>query len=184
MTTVGVGTGDLALLDAELLRQGFLQTGAVQGGEGGELFRSETGTDEGGEGGDIGRVEDHHDELHVRAVLLDVLAELGSDLAVALEEILAGHAFLTGCTTGGDDILRILESDGRVDGCGQVDTRESAVVHLGEHALEAGLIDVIQADVRREAEHGGSLDHVGANHTGSADDEKLFISEKFHDFMF
>ncbi len=37
VTTVGVGAANLVLRYAEFLCQGFLQTGAVEGGEGGEL---------------------------------------------------------------------------------------------------------------------------------------------------
>ena len=48
------------------------------------------------ESGKVGWVEDHNHMLHVGAVLLDVLAEILGDLAVALEKILAGHALLAG----------------------------------------------------------------------------------------
>ena len=50
--------------------------------------------DESGEGSYIGRVEDDHHVLHVRAVLLDEVAELGGNLAVALEKVFAGHTVL------------------------------------------------------------------------------------------
>ena len=183
VTAVGVGTGDLALLYAEFQGQGFLQTGAVEGGQGSELGRLQAGVDEGREGGDIGRIEDDHDELGVRAVLLDVVAEFGSDLAVAFEEVFTGHSFFTGCSAGGDDVLGILEGDGRVDGGGEVHAREGAMVHLGEDTLEAGLKDIVQADVGSKTEHAGGLDHVGADHTGGAHDQELFISKEFHDTM-
>ena len=95
-----MGAGNLALLHAEFLRESFLQTGAVEGCEAGELLGFQAGVDEGGEGSDICRIEDNHHVLHIGAVLLDVVAEFGSDLAVALEKILAGHALLAGSAAG------------------------------------------------------------------------------------
>ncbi len=50
--------------------------------------------DEGCESRHVSRVEDDHDVVHIRAVLLDVVAELSRNLAVALEQILTGHAIL------------------------------------------------------------------------------------------
>ena len=160
VTTISVGTGHLALLDTELLGKSLLQTGAVEGGEGGELLRLQSGTDKSGDGGDISRVENDHDELHVRAVLLDVLTELSGDLAVALEKILTGHALFTGSSTGGDDVLGVGESLFRVDGGSDVDTREGAVVHLSENTLQTGLEDVVKANVGGKLEHGRCLGHV------------------------
>ena len=183
VTTIGVGAGDLALLYAELLGQGFLQTGAIQGGQGGELLRLQAGTDEGGESGYIGRVENNHHELNVRAVLLNILAEFCGNLAVALEEVLTGHAFLAGCSTGGNDVLGILEGFGWINGGGEVHIRECAVVHLGQNALEARLEDIVQADVGGETQHAGGLNHVGTDHSGSAHNKELFISKEFHNYL-
>ena len=183
VTAVGVGAGHLALLDAELLRQGLLQTGAVEGGEGGELLRLQAGMDQRGERGHIGRVEDHDDVLDVRAVLADVVTELGGDLAVALQEVFTGHSFLARRTAGGDDVSGILERDGGIDGGRDVHARERAVVHLGEDALETGLENVVQADVGGQAEHRGRLGHVGADHPGGADDDKLLFSQELHNVI-
>ena len=184
VTTVGVGAGDLALLYAELLGQGFLKTGAVQRGQRGELGRLEAGVDEGSESGDIGRVEDNYHELGVRAVLLDVVTEFGGNLAVALEEVLTGHALFTGRTAGGNNVLGTLESLCRVNGGREIDALEGAVVHLGQNALEARLENIVQADVGGKTEHGGRLGHVGANHAGCTDNEELFISKKLHDIVY
>ena len=180
MTTISVGTGHLALLDTELLGKSLLQTGAVEGGEGGELLRLQSGTDKSGEGGDISRVEDDHDELHVRAILLDVLSELSGDLAVALEKILTGHALLTGSSTRGNDVLGILEGDSGINGGGDVHTRESAMIHLSEDSEETGLKDVVKADVRGKLKHGGGLGHVRSDHSGGADDDQFVICQKSH----
>ena len=90
------GAGHLALLHAELGGESFLQTGAVKSGKGGELVGLETRVDESRKGGHIGRVEDDNDVLDIGAVFTDVVTELGGNLAVALEQILAGHALLTG----------------------------------------------------------------------------------------
>ena len=83
---------------AELLSEGFLQTGAVEGSERGELLGLQTAVDKSGKGGDVSGVEDDDDVLHVRAILMDEIAELSSNLAVALEKVFAGHTLLTGCT--------------------------------------------------------------------------------------
>ena len=147
VTAVGVGAGDLPLRNTELLRQGFLQTGAVEGGEGGQLLGLQAGVDEGGQGRDVGRIEDHDDVLAVGAVFLDVVTELGGDLAVALEEVLTGHALLARRTAGGEDILRILEGDGGIRSPGNVDAREGAMVHFGDDASQTGLVNIIETDI-------------------------------------
>ena len=52
-----------------------------------------------GQSSHICGVEDHHHMLYIGAVLLDVVTEVGSNLAVALEQILTGHTSLTGSAT-------------------------------------------------------------------------------------
>ena len=52
--------------------------------------------DEGGESRDVGGVENNNHVLDVGAVLLDEVAELGGNLAVALEQVFASHSVLTG----------------------------------------------------------------------------------------
>ena len=110
--------------------------------------------------GKVGRVEYYHDMLDVGAVLADVLSEVLGDLAVALEKVLTGHALLAGSSAGGDDVLRTLESGRRVGRPGDVGTFECAVGHFGDYALEAGFIDIVEADVRSKLEHHGRLGHV------------------------
>ena len=139
--------------------------------------------DEGGEGRYIRRVEDNHHELGVRAVLLDVVAEFGSNLAVAFEEVFAGHALFTRCAAGGDDVLGARESLCGVDGGREVDALEGAVIHLCQNTLKTGFEDIVQADVGGKTEHSGRLGHVGANHAGCADNEELFVSKKLHDIV-
>ena len=128
------------------------------------------------ETGQVGRVEDHDDVLDIGAILLDILAEILGDLAVALEEVLTGHAFLAGCTTGRDDVLGVLESLGGIGRPGDVGTFESAVRHLGDNATQTGLIHIIQAHVGGETQHQRGLGHVGADHTSGTDNDQFFVS--------
>ena len=116
--------------------------------------------DKSGKSGNVCRVEDNHYKFYVRAILLDVVTELSSNLAVAFEKVFTGHAVFTGSTTGRDDILCILECNSGVDGSGKVDTGECAVIHLCEHTLKTGLENIIQADVGGEAKHCCGLDHI------------------------
>ena len=51
------------------------------------------------EGSYIGRVEDNNYMLYLRAVLLDVVTELGSNLTVAFQKVFACHSVLAGSTT-------------------------------------------------------------------------------------
>ena len=114
--------------------------------------------------------------LHVGAVLLDVFTEVGSNLAVALEQVFAGHTLLAGSTTRGDDILSAREGYLGVNGIGEVGTRECAVAHLIVHAVYAGLVDIIETDVGGEAEHQHALHHVGADHTTGTYNHEFFVS--------
>ena len=170
-----MGAGNLALLHTEFLCEGLLQTGAIEGCKAGELVGLEAGVDESGKGGDVGGVEDDHDVLHVRAILLDVVAEFSCDLAVALEEILAGHTLLTGSAAGRNNVFSIFECHGGIDGGGNVGTLESAVVDLCKNTLEAGLIDIVKTYVRSETEHECGLGHVGANHSTCSYNDQLFV---------
>ena len=111
----------------------------------------------------------------VGAVLLDVLAEFGCNLAVALEEVLARHAFLTWSAAAGNDVLGTGESLLWIDGVGDVGAGECAVAHLIVDAMHAGLIDIVKADVGGEAQHKHTLNHVGADHAASANDHKLVV---------
>ena len=99
MTTVGVGAGNLILLNTELEGQSLLQTCRVEGSERSQLVGLQAAVDKSGQSGNVSGVEDHHHVLHVGAILLDVLTEVGGNLTVALQQILAGHASLTGSTT-------------------------------------------------------------------------------------
>ena len=108
-------------------------------------------------------------------ILLDVVAEVGSDLAVALEQVLAGHTVLAGSTTRGDDVLSTREGLFSINGVGDVGTLESTLLDLIEYAMNARLIDIVEANVRSEAEHQNALYHVRTNHTACADDNELVI---------
>ena len=55
--------------------------------------------DESCKSGNVSRVEDNYNVLYIRAILLDIVAELSSDLAVAFEKILTGHALFTWSST-------------------------------------------------------------------------------------
>ena len=96
VSAVGVCAGNLALLYAELLGERLLETGGVEGGESGDALGLKASMQHHSEAGEIGGVEDDDYMLYVGAVGLDVLSEVLGYLAVALEEILAGHAFLAG----------------------------------------------------------------------------------------
>ena len=178
VTAVGEGVLHVRLADTELLRQVGLQARAVEGGQGGHPARAETGVDEDGERGDVSRVEDDHHVLDFRAVLADIVAEAGGDFAVALQQVFTGHTFLTGSTAGGDDVLRAGEGFLRVRRGDETHARESAVLHLEEDAVVTGLVDIVKADIRCQAQHGRDLGHVGADHTAGTDDEKFFIRKK------
>ena len=99
MATIGVSASNLVLLYAELEGESLLQTCRVEGSERGQLVSLQTRVDESSEGGNVGGVEDNNYMLNVGAILLDVVTKVGSNLAVALEQILTGHTVLTGSTT-------------------------------------------------------------------------------------
>ena len=178
VTAVGEGVLHVGLADAELLREVGLQTRAVEGGQGGHPARTEAGVDEDGEGRDVSRVEDDHHVLDFRTVLADIFAEAGGDFAVAFQQVFTGHAFLTGSTAGGDDVLCAGEGFLRVRRGDEPHARESAVLHLEKDAVVTGLVHIVKADVRCQAQHGSDQGHVGADHTAGADDQKFFIREK------
>ena len=52
------------------------------------------------------------------------------------------------------------------------------MLHLEEDAVVTGLVDIVKADIRCQAQHGRDLGHVGADHTAGTDDEKFFIRKK------
>ena len=137
--------------------------------------------DESCEGSNVGRIEDDDYMLHFGAVLLDVLAELGCNLAVALQQVFASHAFLAGSTTAGNDVLGACESLSRIDGIGDVCTGESTMAHLVVNAMNTGFVDVIQANVWGKAEHQNALHHVRADHTAGTNDNEFLVCQEFHD---
>ena len=85
MATVGSATFNLALHDTELLSQCRLQTGGVQTSQCGDLSGLQARIEQGNQTGEVGRVEDDDNVLDIRAVFLDVLAQLLGNLAVACE---------------------------------------------------------------------------------------------------
>ena len=175
VATIGVSTRDLVLLHAKLEGESLLQTRRVESSERSQLVGLQARVDESGEGSHVGRVEDDDHVLHLGAILLDVVAEVGSDLAVALEQVLAGHTVLAGSTTRGDDVLSTREGLFSINGVGDVGTLESTLLNLIEYAMNARLIDIVEANVRSEAEHQNALYHVRTNHTACADDNELVI---------
>ena len=178
VTAVGEGVLNVGLTDTELLGQVGLETGGVEGGEGRNAAGTEAGVDEDGERGDIGRVEDDHHVLHLRAVLADVVTEVGGDFAVALQQVFTGHTLFTRSTAGGDDVLGAGEGFLRVGGGDVTHPGEGAVLHFEKDAVVTGLIDVVQTHIRGEAQHCGNHGHVGTNHTAGTYYQEFFIRDK------
>ena len=145
--------------------------------------------DQSGQSGHVSGVEDDNHVLNVRAVLLDVVTEVSSDLAVALQQILTCHASLTRSTTRGDDVFSagesLLGSLGNLLGIahvlngrsivGDVGTGECALLNLIEDTMNTRLIDIVETYVRSKAEHQNALHHVGTDHTACTDDDQLVI---------
>jgi len=180
VATVCGATCDFVLAYAELLGQSALQTGAVESGKRGHLTGLQTAIEQRDEAREVGGVEDDDDVLHVGAIGLDVLAEFTSNLAVALEEILAGHTLLTGSAAAGDDVLSILESLGHIGGGSEVDTVVTAVEHLFHHAFHSGSVDIVEAYVGRQLHGQRRLNHSGTDGTASAHNHKFVIGQKIH----
>ena len=101
---VGGATGHLILGDGEMLGQGTLEPGAVQGGQGGNRRSRQPRVDQGGETRDVGGIEDDDGQLTGRTVPLDLLAQVPGDLAVVLAQVLPGHASTAGSASRGDDV--------------------------------------------------------------------------------
>ena len=140
-------TSNFVLLNAKLQCESLLQTGRVKGCEGCELVWLQTRVDESSKGSNVGRVEDDNDVLNLWAILLDVVAELGSNLAVALEEVLTGHTVFTWGTTGRNNILGTSESFSWVNGVSYVYAREGTLLYFVEYAMYTWLIDVVKTNV-------------------------------------
>src|SRR2546421_5900870 len=96
VTAIGAAARDLLLHDAEVLSEPCLKPRTVERGESADSARRQTGVDQRREPRDIRWVEDDGHKCGVRAVLPDLLAQTFRDLAVALEQILARHAFPPG----------------------------------------------------------------------------------------
>ena len=158
MTSEGMCTHNLILHHTELLGQCALQTSAVQSCQSGHLAGLQAAVQQGYQTCQVGRIEDNHHMLHIGAVGLDVLAQIFGNLAVACEQVLTCHAFLTGSTATGDDILCILESLCHVGGGSNVCIAESALAHFLGHTL--GREYVIETNVRSEIQHECALHHV------------------------
>ena len=99
MATVCVGTSNLILLNAELKSESLLQTSRVEGSERCKLVWLQTRVDKCSKSCNVSRVEDNNHVLYVRAIFLDVVAELSSNLAVAFQQVLTCHAVLARSTT-------------------------------------------------------------------------------------
>ena len=184
VTAVGAASGHLVGSDVEVLGQLVAQTCAVEGGEGGNLVGFQARVEQSDQAGDVGGVEDHYDVLHIGAIFSDILAKLLGDSSIAFEEVLAGHAGLTGSATRVDDVLGTGQSLGDVGGVGEVQALETALKQLLGHALQTRSIGVVEAYVGCKTHHDGCLGHVATDHAGCADNHKLVISENFHSVSF
>ena len=158
VTTVCSTTCNLTLHHTELLGQCALQTGGVKTGEGCYLSGLQTRVQQCYQTGQVSGVKDDDDMLHVRAVLLDVLAQLFSNLTVTGQQVLTGHTGLTGSTTRRDDVLSVLESLLSVGGGNDVYVVETTLAHLFSYTL--GREYVVQTDFTCQTHHQGGLSHV------------------------
>ncbi len=91
--------------------------------------------DEGYETRNVSRVENYNDKFDLRAIFLDIVSEFLSCLGVACEKILTGHALFARCSAGRDDVLSILECNGRICSGKDVGIIESALAHFFSDAL-------------------------------------------------
>ena len=109
LTVAAVGTAvtDFIGRNLEVFGQFRTQTRGVQCREGRNLRRLQSCVDQRDETRDVGGIEDHNDVLHVRAISLEVFAELRSDLGIAFQQVLARHAGLAGRTARRYDVSRI-----------------------------------------------------------------------------
>ena len=99
VATVGSATGNLVLHHAELLGESTLQTSGVQTGKSGNLTGLQARIEQCYQTGEVSGVEDDDNVLYIWTEFLDVLSQFLGNLTVAGEQILTGHASLTGSTT-------------------------------------------------------------------------------------
>ena len=153
---------NLALLNAELLGQRTLQTSGVETGKCSHLTGFQTAVEQCYQTGEVGWVEDDNHVLHVRAVLLDVLAQSFGNLAVALQQVLAGHTGLTWSTARRDNVLCILEGFSHIGRSNDVSLVETALSHLlGNTFYGIGSKgNVVKTNLTCQAHHQGRLHHV------------------------
>ena len=180
VAAVGAAVADFVGRDFEVFGQLRTQARGVQRREGRDLRGFQPRIDQRDQPRDIGRVEDHHDVLHVRAVGLDVLAELFGDLGVAFQQVLARHAGLAGRTARRHDVSRIGQRLADVGRPRDVHPLESAVVKFLGHALQRRSIRIVKANVRRQAHHQRRLGHVRADHAGRTHDGEFLVRYKIH----
>ena len=174
VSAVGGAAGDFVLCHAKSLGQRAQQARGVECRERGHLAGLQARIKQRHQTGEVGGVEDNHHMLHVGTVALDVLAQILGNLAVAGEQVLAGHALPAWSAATGDDVLGTSIRLGGVGGGGDFHVAKATVAHLLGHAL--GREHVVEADVIGQTHHQGSLYHVGANHAGCADDDELVVS--------
>ena len=163
-----------------MLRQLGAETGTVEAGQRRHLTRFETRVEQRDEPRDVGRIENNHHMPYVGAISPQVLAELGGDRGVALEQIFARHAGLTGRSARRHDVAGAPERLGHIARIGQIHALESAVEHLLGHAFQRGSVGIVCADVRCQAHHDSRLDHVRSDHAGCADDRQFLFRQKIH----
>ena len=183
VTTVSTRVNNLVSRNLEVLCQLRTKTSRIESSQSSNLRWLNTCVDQSDETGDVSRVEDNNDVLYIWAVLLNVLTELGSDLCVALEQILTGHTCLTSSATRRYYILRIGQCLLDVRGESEVDAVETAVEQLLCYTLQCWSEWVVKADVRRKFHHHSTLCHVRTDHTGCADDGQFLVSKKTHNCL-
>ena len=77
-----MSTQNLILLYAELSSKSFLQASRVKSSKRSELVGLQSRVNKSGKSGNVCGVKDNYHMLYVRAVLLDIVAKLSSNLAV------------------------------------------------------------------------------------------------------
>ncbi len=164
----------------KICRQFRNKARAVQSRQSRHPFRLQARIHQSDKTGDISGIKHHYHMLHIRTILLDVTAETGSNLGIALEQILASHAGLSRRTAAAHHITcsgqRLLHI-----GCvSKVHSLKAAVTQLLGHTFKRRLVWVVQAHVRRQAHHQRRLGHIRPDHTGSTDNSQFFISQKIH----
>ncbi len=125
--------------------------------------------------GDVRGIENDDAEFQLRRVLADVAAELRGDLGVALEQILASHAFLARRAAGADHEARAAKRFTRVGGPCHVGSGEGAVIDLLGRAFVALVVRIVHRDVRRQAHRQRGLHHVRTDRARRTENDEFIL---------